>query len=65
LDLVVLIESLGLDPLKYVDKAIIQIRYFLQIHEFTEYAAKWIKQPVGNFDRKIARLAGRMEALSD
>jgi hypothetical protein len=54
LDLATLLESMGIDPLRYVDKAIIVVMLMLRIHWLAQCAVKWIPGGGGTYDQQIA-----------
>ena len=62
LDLASLLESMQIDPLRYVDRSIVTIMLLLQIHWVAQCAVKWIPGGGETYDQQIAawidRLAG-------
>ncbi len=57
LDLAILLESLGHNPLDYVGDGIVCVMYLLRIHWFSQCATRWFPAGVADYDREIARLA--------
>ncbi len=56
LDMAVLLDSLGFNPLPYVDEGVIQVLNFLQIHWLTQCKAKWFPEGT-TYDQQVAELA--------
>lgn len=61
-DLAILLESLGIDPLKYVDEGVVWAMYLLRIHWFVQCAVRWFPQGTRTYDKSIARLASLVAA---
>jgi hypothetical protein len=57
LDLALLLESLGFDPLPYVGEGIVRLMRLLRIGWFTDCAVKWFPEGRETYDRQIAMLA--------
>jgi hypothetical protein len=56
LDLALLLESLGFDPLPHVGQGVVRLVRLLRIGWFTECALKWFPQGRETYDRQIAEL---------
>ena len=56
-DLALLLESLGFDPLRHVGEGVVQVTTFLRIHWLTQCAVRWIPEAVRTYDRMIAQLS--------
>ena len=57
LDLALLLESLGFDPLPYVGEGVVWLMHLLRIGWFTDCAVKWFPEGRETYDRQIAMLA--------
>lgn len=60
LDLATLLESQGIDPLRYIEQGIVWIMYFLRIRWLTECARRWFPAGKNTYDASIARLANQI-----
>jgi len=60
LDLAVLLESLGFDPVPHVGKGVVQVLSFLTIHWSTQCATRWFPEGMAGYDEQIAEFASRM-----
>jgi hypothetical protein len=60
LDLAVLLESLGFDPLPHVGEGIVEVLDLLSVHWFTQCASTWFPEGATGYDRQIAELGARM-----
>jgi hypothetical protein len=56
LDLALLLESLGFDPLPHVGQGVVWLMRLLKIGWFTECAVKWFPEGRETYDRQIAEL---------
>jgi hypothetical protein len=64
LDRVDLLNSLGYDSLRHVDRGVVQVWSILSIGWLTEAKARWF--PEGkSYDRQVAELIARVRALAD
>jgi len=64
LDRVDLLNSLGYDPLRHVDAAVVQVWLILSIGWLTEAKARWF--PEGEtYDRQVAELIARLGVLAE
>jgi hypothetical protein len=59
-DLALLLESLGFDPVRYVGEGVVWVMLFLRIHWLTQCAVRWIPEGARGYDRAIAQLASLM-----
>ena len=57
LDLAILLDSMGHNPLHYVSEGIVPLMCLLRIHWFAQCATRWFPAGVADYDRQIARLA--------
>jgi hypothetical protein len=64
LDLVDLLNSLGFDPLPYVDTGVMQIWLLLFIGWLTEAKARWFPRGT-SYDQQVADLVARLRALAN
>jgi len=60
LDLATLLESKGIDPLRYLEQGIVWIMYFLRIRWLAECAIRWFPAGKNTYDASIARLADQV-----
>jgi hypothetical protein len=58
-----LLESLRIDPLKYIPTSVVLIMYFLRINWFTQCTLRWFPQGTATYDRSIAELGSRIARL--
>ena len=56
LDLALLLESLGFDPLPHVGQGGVWLMRLLRIGWLTDCAVKWFPEGRGTYDRQIAEL---------
>lgn len=64
IDLAALLESLGHDPLAYVDRSAVIMLYMLRIDWLTQCAARWFPPGSATYDQQIAELIERMVGIS-
>ncbi len=57
LDLAVLLESMGIDPLRFIEKGVVWLMHLLRIAWFTDAAVRWFPEGCDSYDSEIARLA--------
>ncbi len=57
LDLASWLESMNIDPFRYVEKEIVWILRLLRIHWFTQCGGRWFPPGIKTYDKSIARLA--------
>jgi len=60
LDLAVLLESLGFDPLSYVGEGVVRILNLLHIHWLAQCAARWFPGGTAGYDEGIMELVSSM-----
>jgi len=61
LDLASLLESLGCDPLKHVDRGVIRVLCLLHVRWLTECATRWFPQGTKGYDQQIMGLAALID----
>jgi hypothetical protein len=64
LDMAQLLESLEFDPLRHVGEGVVRVLDFLNIHWFTQCAARWFPEGMGYYDEQVVQLVSRMEDAS-
>jgi hypothetical protein len=62
LDLAELMESVGLDPRRYVSEGVVQLLYLLRIAWFAQCARRWFPAGVETYDAAILALAAQAES---
>lgn len=60
-DFVNLLESMKIEPTKYVEVGTVLIMYLLRIHWLTEAATRWFPEGVKSYDRSIAQHVLKIE----
>ena len=62
LDLVCLLDSLGVDPRAFLDEGVVRLFYLLRIAWLTQCARRWFPAGAATYDSAIVRLAARLVA---
>jgi hypothetical protein len=62
-DLALLLESLGFNPVRHVGEGVVRVMFFLRIHWLTQCAVRWIPGALRTYDRMVAQLASRMAQI--
>jgi hypothetical protein len=60
LDLAILLESLGINPVPYAGEGIVRVMYLLRIWWLAQCATRWIPEAASHYDRMIINLAERI-----
>ena len=60
LDLAIFLDSLGIDPARYVGSPMVRLMLLMRIHWLVECATRWFVPGVPTYDRQIATLCRRL-----
>lgn len=63
IDFVALLDSMGHDPLSYVEKDILIAHYMLQINWLTQCATRWFIPGISTYDHQIADLIAKSTSI--